>query len=198
MTNSEKYLKDEVSAREFREKLAQSIFGELGLYEGTEGAIDKVIGDFLDMIEKPTLTEDERVILRNIDKKYTRIGRSSKEDKLIYLYVNIEDGWKPHVMEEFGHLFQFIKERRRILYWGTVERRIKMNIIELLKKIYNGEIKDDTIFYGGDLFYKLIVVDKKLYIVNTRTLDLEPVESDLIVSFVVNNYKIYEYKMVLD
>ncbi len=73
-----------------------------------------------------------------------------------------------------------------------------MDIIELLKKIYNGEIKDDTIFYGGDLFYKLIVVDKKLYIVNTRTLDLEPVESDLIVSFVVNNYKIYEYKMVLD
>ena len=73
-----------------------------------------------------------------------------------------------------------------------------MNIIELLKKIYNGEIKDGTIFWGGDLFYKLTVVNKKLYIVNTHTLNLKSVESDLIGNFVANKYKIYEYKMVLD
>ncbi len=112
MTNSEKYLKDEVSAREFREKLAQSIFGELGLYEGTEGAIDKVIGDFLDMIEKPTLTEDERVILEFI-KNFDYIGRDKKG-----LYYKLQDEdikEKTAVIYNLTtNLFQFIKERRRI------------------------------------------------------------------------------------
>lgn len=73
-----------------------------------------------------------------------------------------------------------------------------MNIVELLEKIENGEIKDDTIFYGGDLFYKLIVVDKKLYVLNTHCNEFQLVDSHLIGSFIKNKYKIYEYKMVLD
>jgi len=73
-----------------------------------------------------------------------------------------------------------------------------MNIVELLEKIENGEIKDDTIFYGGDLFYKLIVVGKKLYVLNTRCNEFKLVDSHLIGSFIKNKYKIYEYKMVLD
>ena len=87
MTNAEYYFKNEVSAREFRETLVQFIFEELGFYEGTEEAIDEVIGDFLDMVEKPTLTGDERVILKNIDlQNFKAIGR--KDD---YLYLRYRD-----------------------------------------------------------------------------------------------------------
>lgn len=120
MTNAEKFLKDRVSAREFREKLAQFIFGELGFYDGTEGAIDEVIGDFLDMIEKPTLTEDERVILRNIDKKFKSIKRANDS----YLYLVKEDNAFRDIryeFEVFPNLFQFIKERRRIRNRGVVK-----------------------------------------------------------------------------
>lgn len=113
MTNAEKFLKDEVSAREFREKLGQFIFSELGFYDGTEEAIDEVIGDFLDMIEKPTLTEDERVILRNIQKGLFRegvISRTAGNE----LFVFIKETGESIELYIFNHLFQFIKERRRI------------------------------------------------------------------------------------
>lgn len=61
---------------------------------------------------KPTLTEDERVILRNINKNFRYISRDDSD-----LFISI----KRHNEEEeffyaFNHLFQFIKERRRILY----------------------------------------------------------------------------------
>lgn len=113
MTNGEKFLKDGISAREFREKLAQFIFYELGLYAGTEEAIDEVIGDFLDMIEKPTLTEDERVILRNIKDKPRYIAR--EKDYRLMAYDKVEkDGTSRSYengkeMSSFSHLFQFIK-----------------------------------------------------------------------------------------
>ena len=114
MTNAEKYLKDGVSAREFREKLAQFIFGEVGFYDGTEEAIDTVIGDFLDMIEKPILTEDERAILRNIDpNEYRYIAR--KGGGLFLRFKADIDGLKVvDTSYMFGtifkpNLFQFIK-----------------------------------------------------------------------------------------
>lgn len=110
MTNAEKYLNKEASARELREKLANWIFSELGYYEGTEDAIDTVIGDFFDTIEKPTLTEDERVILRNIDKAYRYIHREYGN-----LRVSLEDkGLESESFDMYDNLFQFIKERRRI------------------------------------------------------------------------------------
>ncbi len=101
MTNAEYFLKDEVSAREFREKLAQFIFEEVGFYEGTEEAI----GDFLDMIKKPTLTEVERVILKNVEKKYVTVRRIGWN-----IQVDTEDKEEFACICAFNHLFKFIKE----------------------------------------------------------------------------------------
>ena len=108
MTNAEKYLNKEASARELREKLANWIFSELGYYEGTEDAIDTVIGDFFDTIEKPTLTEDERVILRNI-REYNRIGRDDTND--LYIVFGFKGEYrKKYYCNMFRHLFLFIKD----------------------------------------------------------------------------------------
>ena len=116
MTNAEKYLNKGASARELREKLANWIFSELGYYEGTEDAIDTVIGDFFDTIEKPTLTEDERVILRNIDlKEWQLIGRKDEELYLAYIYGESKSTERDYIIDSmYGKLFQFIEERRRI------------------------------------------------------------------------------------
>lgn len=73
-----------------------------------------------------------------------------------------------------------------------------MQIIDLLKKIENGEIKDATLFYGGDLFYKLIVIDKNIYILNTNKKEFQLANSKLIGNFIKNEYKLFEYKMVID
>lgn len=73
-----------------------------------------------------------------------------------------------------------------------------MKMLDLLKKIENGEIKDGAKFYGGDLFYDLIVVDKRLYLIKTDFKELKIVDSKLIGSFIVNDYNLYEYKMVVD
>lgn len=111
MTNAEKYLKNGVDIKQMATEMVD--FFDFPPYEGIgESNIEEFFGKEV----KPTLTEDERVILRNIDKKYKRIGRTDYDARVQYLYVNVEDGWKPHIMQEFDHLFQFIKERRRILY----------------------------------------------------------------------------------
>ena len=63
---------------------------------------------------KPTLTDDEKVILRNIKKNYKYIARDREGELFVYReapYKNIE-GWyanKSKSMEAFNHLFQFIK-----------------------------------------------------------------------------------------
>lgn len=107
MTNAEKYLKDEVSIRKFREELAQFIFDELGFYDGTEETINEVIGDFLYTIEKPQLTEDERVILRNIHiGVFDKIGRAKNGN----LFLTYEDDRDTEDFWWCDHLFQFIKE----------------------------------------------------------------------------------------
>lgn len=99
MTNAEKYLKDEA-----KEEFIKRINEELD-YAGGQFNIEK----FLNEPCKPTLTEDERAILRNIDKKYTHIGRRAG----IELYIKSKDGFK-HCWCFYNHLFQFIKVRRRI------------------------------------------------------------------------------------
>lgn len=102
MTNAEKYLKDGIdSIRPLLDKCR-----EIGAIDsGREYRIEQMLKEQV----KPTLSEDERVILRNIDKKYKYIGRTDYDAKTQYLYVNVEDGWKPHIMIEFDHLFQFIQ-----------------------------------------------------------------------------------------
>lgn len=72
-----------------------------------------------------------------------------------------------------------------------------MKIIELLKKIENKEIKNGAIFHGGDLFYRLIVIDKNLYVINEITKNLSLLESGYIGNFIVENYEFYEYKKII-
>lgn len=109
MTNGDKFLKDGVSAREFIEALEKY------------GADTNEIKTFLIEQARPTLTEDERVILKNLRYEkgayeYTKIGRTELDSEgrcdLILIDSDNESVW----WGEYGHLFQFIKERRRILY----------------------------------------------------------------------------------
>ena len=105
MTNAEYFLKDNVSVdkliiefADFKPKLETSdnIFAQLGEFFYTD--------------TKPTLTEDERVILRNIPKEFTTIARNLVGE----LSARNKDTWR--YADVFNHLFQFIKERRRIFY----------------------------------------------------------------------------------
>ena len=97
MTNAEKYLKDGVK---------EQLIKELSIYGGE-------LNEFFEEQAKPTLTEDERVILRNLD-SYTKIGRTEK-DVAGYTDVYIEDENACESLFMFkSNLFQFIKERRRI------------------------------------------------------------------------------------
>lgn len=99
MTNAEKYLT--VSTKEFENAIINTQGDIEGLY-----SLEK----WLETEAKPTLTEDERVILRNIDKKFLIIGRD--EDSLYLAYNNIAE--YTYNFEFYNNLFQFIKERRRI------------------------------------------------------------------------------------
>ena len=94
MTNAEKYLKDEVSVDDF---LAEVI-------KHCSQSAKNSIETFLNDNSKPTLTEDERVILRNI--KEEKIGRLENGN----LYVTSGNyGRKYAYLRYFKHLFQFIK-----------------------------------------------------------------------------------------
>ena len=113
MTNEEKYLKDGVK---------EQLIKELSIYGGE-------LDEFFEEQAKLTLTEDERVILRNIkipdcskvySLKITRAcdndlwlkveGKSNKIKRLgIFIDIN---GSIP--ISQYSHLFQFIKERRKI------------------------------------------------------------------------------------
>ena len=61
---------------------------------------------------KPTLTEDEKVVLRNIKPQPTHITRDFDGD--LELRYEESESIRYDVLPEFNHLFQFIKERRRI------------------------------------------------------------------------------------
>ena len=99
MTNAEKYLYKNKSEESDAEKAFKNFFEEQA---------------------KPTLTEDERVILRNVKWKgytATHIGRA-KENKGSFIYIRFENDIEMTYYFDvfFGHLFQFIKEWRRIFY----------------------------------------------------------------------------------
>ena len=104
MTNAEKYLKDNVSVEEFIEALTYELSGwdnktySYGMEDTIRNALNKPI--------TPTLTEDERVILRNINEE--KIGRL--ENGNLYISYGMHNKYIPF----FNHLFQFIKVRRRI------------------------------------------------------------------------------------
>lgn len=74
-----------------------------------------------------------------------------------------------------------------------------MGIIDLLSKMVNGEIAEDSIFYvNGDFFYYLIVIDKQLYAINTRTKQLELLENKYIAKFIIDNIELLELKNTVE
>lgn len=104
MTNKDKFLKDDVDVEELTSKLIEYAYKE------KEGNLFKITKGFFAQKAKPTLTEDERVILSNIDTFIVeRIGRN-KESHL-YLWIGKEN---KYILVGFDKLFQFIQERRRI------------------------------------------------------------------------------------
>ena len=107
MTNAEKYLKDGVD-------IGQLARGITELSWSNDDCLEDNITLYFRQQAKPTLTEDERVILRNIDKKYKYISRS-KDDTQLFLKEEA-DYTCSYIFRGYKHLFQFIKERRRILY----------------------------------------------------------------------------------
>ena len=115
MTNAEKYLKDNVSVEKFAVGLARYF----RIHNTDTRTYLDIINGYLNKKAKPTLTEDERVILRNL-KQFNVIGRGAD-----FIYVSLAES--PTYKSErtyipFAGLFQFIKERRRILNTRIIRR----------------------------------------------------------------------------
>ena len=108
MTNAKKYLKDGVNTKELSTAILE--FNK----EHNNQTFYENMYDFWNSSFKHTLTEDEEVILRNIEfKNYVVIGRKESGD----LYVNDKekDSFNGTWFIMFKkHLFQFIQPRRRV------------------------------------------------------------------------------------
>ena len=104
MTNADKYLKDGVTGiRNFLTSLDEWYFK----IERQIQPVDKVLSDFLNDKVKPTLTEDEKVILKLAS---TEQHKTIKRSEYNNLFIN-----NVPINSLFGEdLFQFIKPRRRI------------------------------------------------------------------------------------
>lgn len=98
MTNSEKYLKDGVNRYQFAKEI-QDCFGE------EIPLVDETILDWLADDSKPTLTEDERAILRHLKGFYYiyRTGTGELEA------TNKEHTWCGYELYLDDDVFQFIK-----------------------------------------------------------------------------------------
>lgn len=109
MTNAEKYLKDE----NYKKTLWYDF---KDWYNNTKINCPYGIAfeEFMDSSVKPQLTEDERVILRNIQSPFKWIRRTSSGELQISDTEGLERTQWIIQLSCFPHLFQFIKERRRI------------------------------------------------------------------------------------
>lgn len=106
MTNKDKFLRDGVSVEEFVNE-----FHNFCAKQNNNNASSIRPEQFLSRKATPTLTEDEKVILRNM-KCFGEIVRTIERDKkgdLLVLSCNFSN-----YITMYDHLFQFIKERRRI------------------------------------------------------------------------------------
>ena len=107
MTNAEAYIGDEDLIDQFIDE-----FNKFACKKDCDleyhGLKERLV-EFFKQERTPTLTDDERVILRNI-KNNKAIGR----DKDNCLYFGSKGDGRFFIDSTFGHLFQFIKERRRI------------------------------------------------------------------------------------
>lgn len=111
MTNADKYGMDEDEVNELTDK-----FEEWHKNNTDVRRYGEALYRFLQAEVKPTLTEDEKVILRNINKDYEFIGKDDRS----YLYMRVlsdNGNFGDRVTGVdflFPNLFQFIKPRRRI------------------------------------------------------------------------------------
>jgi len=104
MTNAEKYLKDEVNILELWENFSDYYYKN----KDKESDVAKAFKFFFCEQATPTLTEDERVILRNIDTKFYKIGRT--DDNIIYfIFEEITGKEAKYYANVFDNIFQFIK-----------------------------------------------------------------------------------------
>ena len=104
MTNAEKFLKDGVDIKEIANGINEAV---LDSYVD-EDLVDSIYHWF-ETKAKPTLTVDERIILRNIKKDYTIVARD-KAGNLFIATERDENGVRGHNALEFNRcLFQFIK-----------------------------------------------------------------------------------------
>lgn len=107
MTNAEKFLKDGVDKEKFCYELARHLNATVGNDEARTKEFMAIVDYFLNCLCVPSLTKDERAILKGVNKKYyTVIGRDKDND--LYFGDNTRYGDK-FVESIFGHLFQFIK-----------------------------------------------------------------------------------------
>ena len=118
MTNREKYLKDEVNIQELWKNFDDYYYKN----KSKESDVEKAFRNFFEEEAKPTLTEDERVILRNIHsnenyKTYKRIGRTNYGS--LYLSYDLNKATAEEIgelesdfdyFEMYNNLFQFIKD----------------------------------------------------------------------------------------
>lgn len=120
LINKDKYLKDGVDVEELFNDLKSyndKIKGVTNYY--ARDLSIKFLKEFLSQPVKPTLTEDEKVILRNIREKKKYIKRFGEYDLVVYDEVEADGTTRTYKsgafgLEPFSHLFQFIKPRRRI------------------------------------------------------------------------------------
>ena len=105
MNNKDKFLKEGVSVEEICKAYKKWLNGKYG---GISASL--YFEEFIREEAKPTLTEDERVILKHISIDFKYICRNGG-----FLYFNCVKGQKCYLGSPFGYnTFQFIKERRRI------------------------------------------------------------------------------------
>lgn len=109
MTNSEKYLKDGVSTDEFLNNIIRFTTDNIGKCKGKSGI--EVTKMFLETYVKPVLTDDEKVILKRINKDFEAIRRGVNS-KVLQLWSDDTGYIGMDIFDE--ELFSWIQPRRRI------------------------------------------------------------------------------------
>ncbi len=112
MTNAEKFLKEGVDVKQFAEMIDTAYIKadlDADVCESTINWLNKQV--------KPTLTEDEKVILRNLQ-NVRYIGRTEGTGYLYATFNTIDNYSNRSDITDidlyFSKMFPFIKERRRI------------------------------------------------------------------------------------
>ena len=109
MTNAEVYIGDEDLIDQFIDEFNEFVI------ENSKNAtpLRELIEQFFKQERKPPLTDDERVILRNICFQPIKDFYISRKHGTLKLHNKVDELYD---FFAYDHLFQFIKERRRIFY----------------------------------------------------------------------------------